>query len=619
MKMNKRFILFMLALIMFLSTNVYAETPQILEINSEIKYGPFSTGYVEPEISEELISLYSTEEVDIVYNYGELKDSITKHMKNYKNSFVINYKGKDINDINIMSMINEILEEDHYLLGTLLGDYGVDGVEGYVGDARIYFIMNYTTNKGQEQFVDSEVVRVVNEIIEPGMSDFQKVKSINDWIVNNTRYDQEYIEEIKKDPEYMKLPSPHAAYTLFKEGTGVCQAYALAAHRLLEEAGFEVKYVTGNAGGIGHAWNLVKVDGEWYHLDTTWNDPTSETQDILSYKYFLISDNTIKLDHTMDNRTYPVATDKYYESMRDVVNPLELDNYMYYINYIDKYDFKLYKLNLDTMEKTQLTDDNVQFIVGYGDWIYYSNYSLGGYLYKTNIDGTVNEQLNSVHSIDLYIEFPYLHFYDKSDDNWDRIAIVEIIDVTGISLNRTEDINLTVGGQATKLQAYVEPADATIQAITWVSSNPAVATVKDGLVTAVKAGTTTITATTDDGNFIASVNINVKDDYKILKSKPEEKSDPKYMWTIKLSKAVKEETVNFDSVYIENEFGDRLNADDFEVKVDLDDSTIITLSIINNKEYEKDKVYYVVVENTLLATEEDEALKEAVKMPFIIR
>ena len=52
----------------------------------------------------------------------------------------------------------------------------------------------------------------------------------------------------------------------------------------------EVRYVTGWA-GEAHAWNIVKVDGQWYHLDTTWNDPVfsasaGDMSDYVSYKYF---------------------------------------------------------------------------------------------------------------------------------------------------------------------------------------------------------------------------------------------------------------------------------------------------------------------------------------------
>ncbi len=92
------------------------------------------------------------------------------------------------------------------------------------------------------------------------MSDFEKAKAVNDYIVLNTTYSEN------------TATSPHNPYAILKEGKGVCQAYALLTYRLLKAGGMDVRYVTGYA-GEDHAWNLVKVDGKWYHLDTTWNDP----------------------------------------------------------------------------------------------------------------------------------------------------------------------------------------------------------------------------------------------------------------------------------------------------------------------------------------------------------
>lgn len=418
MKVYKRFLL--LVLMMFLSTYVYADGlsetvnfSQVLESNSEIKYGPFSTGDSEPETFKKGIRLYSTESLDIAYNYEELKSSIYSHMKNYENSFSINYKGDTSTlEVDINRMWDEIFEEDDYLYG-VIKTYGAYSSRGYTNDVTINFTsFTYHTNKEQEEFVDARVSEIIDEIVQHNMTDFQKVKAINDWIVNNTKYD-----------EYTNT-SPHSAYTLFNEGKGVCQAYAMATYRLLEKTGIEAKYVTGKVGSENHGWNLVKVDGKWYHLDTTWNDPVySDGSDVLSYNYFLISDDAISEDHKIDDRIYPSAIDTKYEVMRGIQNPVELGNCMYYINDISENDYKLYKLNLDTMEKTKLTDDNVQYIAGYEDWIYYSNYSRGGYLYKIKTDGTENTELNNVDSEDVYIELPYIHYYDNTNRIWDKIEV----------------------------------------------------------------------------------------------------------------------------------------------------------------------------------------------------
>ena len=84
---------------------------------------------------------------------------------------------------------------------------------------------------------------------------------------------------------------------------------------------------------------------------------------------------------------------------------------------------------------------------------------------------------------------------------------VEAQPVTGISLDQTE-LSLDQGGNAT-LTATVTPATAYDKTVTWTSSDENVATVADGVVTAVGAGTATITATTEDGGYTATCAVTV--------------------------------------------------------------------------------------------------------------
>ena len=79
--------------------------------------------------------------------------------------------------------------------------------------------------------------------------------------------------------------------------------------------------------------------------------------------------------------------------------------------------------------------------------------------------------------------------------------------VTGISLNQ-EELSLTVGGTFT-LVATITPSKADNKNITWTSSNVDVASINEGLITALSVGETTITVTTEDGGFTASCKVNV--------------------------------------------------------------------------------------------------------------
>ena len=92
-----------------------------------------------------------------------------------------------------------------------------------------------------------------------------------------------------------------------------------------------------------------------------------------------------------------------------------------------------------------------------------------------------------------------------------KVTVKEIgaIDVTGISLNKSTT-TLFIGKKET-LVATITPSNATDKTVTWDSSDPTVASAKDGEVTALKAGKTTITATAKDGGYTATCEVTVSD------------------------------------------------------------------------------------------------------------
>ncbi|WP_249662322.1 transglutaminase domain-containing protein, partial [Lysinibacillus fusiformis] len=107
--------------------------------------------------------------------------------------------------------------------------------------------LKYLTNIKQEVAVQKKINQILKNIIKPSMTEFQKVKAINDYIVSNTMYGTK------------TKASPHSAYALFFEGQAVCQGYGLAAQALLEQSGIETKYVIGFVNGNeAHAWNSVQ-------------------------------------------------------------------------------------------------------------------------------------------------------------------------------------------------------------------------------------------------------------------------------------------------------------------------------------------------------------------------
>lgn len=100
----------------------------------------------------------------------------------------------------------------------------------------------------------------------------------------------------------------HSAYGALIEGCAVCDGYAEGFSVLMQAAGIPAMTVIGSAcepsgSRIAHAWNLVELDGIWYHIDCTWDD----TDDTVAHTYFLCDDAAMLQDHVWAQNKYPPA------------------------------------------------------------------------------------------------------------------------------------------------------------------------------------------------------------------------------------------------------------------------------------------------------------------------
>lgn len=117
--------------------------------------------------------------------------------------------------------------------------------------------------------------------------------TVHDYIVNNVRY-------------VLDRNSDSPAYDALFNGSASCSGYTEVFQTLMDMAGIRCIPVTGQAGGDSHIWNMVCLDGQWYHVDTTWDDPVGGDGTI-RHNYFNITDDDILLDHTIES-WHPAAS-----------------------------------------------------------------------------------------------------------------------------------------------------------------------------------------------------------------------------------------------------------------------------------------------------------------------
>lgn len=144
-----------------------------------------------------------------------------------------------------------------------------------VGDS-IFFRAKYLLDREQLAWVDTQLDPILSELQIADESDYMKIKKIYQYVGTHFTYDT----TLSKFTDYDGLTT----------GTMVCQGYALLTYKLLWRAGVPARIVVGTSANQPHGWNIVKLDGAWYNLDTTWDAADSGEQSTMYWNYFLKND-----------------------------------------------------------------------------------------------------------------------------------------------------------------------------------------------------------------------------------------------------------------------------------------------------------------------------------------
>lgn len=156
----------------------------------------------------------------------------------------------------------------------------------------IVYEYRFTADEISSMNIASErAARAIMEQITPDMDDYDKLKFFHDYLVLNCENDTE-------------SPYSNTIYGALVQKNALCEGYAKAFSYLCNLAGIENTIVTGLTGaGVYHMWNMVKLGGNWYHVDVTWDNPDdalhAEYPDVILYQYFMVTDSVIENNHTI--------------------------------------------------------------------------------------------------------------------------------------------------------------------------------------------------------------------------------------------------------------------------------------------------------------------------------
>lgn len=182
---------------------------------------------------------------------------------------------------------------------TSIGSFSTHRVELANGENSTYYaegILSKSDLIYKEEYAKKIRDKIVNNL--KGYSNYEQIKYVHNWLIDNLEYDTTY-----------KQTDIHNVYGALVNRKVVCEGYARAFKYILDGLNIENILVSGTATNSNnstesHAWNYVKLDGKWYAIDVTWDDPIikggGRLTDKLRYQNFLKGKDEFLSNHIED-------------------------------------------------------------------------------------------------------------------------------------------------------------------------------------------------------------------------------------------------------------------------------------------------------------------------------
>ncbi len=406
------------------------------------------------------------------------------------------------------------------------------------GSTVVSVMLTYDDSYDDNAFVDA--TREALAVVKPEMSDLEKAVVLHDYLAVNCEYDKENLDK-------GKVPDvSYTAYGTLVNRISVCEGYALAYKYLLNQAGIECLMVKSEA--MNHAWNLIQLNGKYYQVDVTWDDPTWDLIGRARHKYMFRSDtafvnNCEHHDWIVTEGSEVVdykATDTSYDNafwLKCNAPLVFVEEDCYYVTYNGTGVINKNSLSDITGDGTTVCDIGTWTVWnGSGFWqnAFSGLFYVNGRLYYNDKSSIRSFTLDDMgNAIDQREEFKadtangyiygsafcqgkvYYSLHQSPNESAKETVLTaditfETEDPTEIPVEKIEldkeTVMLAVGDK-TVLKAAITPSYATDTAITWESSDNLIAEVSDGVITAIMAGSCTITASAGGKKAFCEVTI----------------------------------------------------------------------------------------------------------------
>lgn len=196
----------------------------------------------------------------------------------------------------------------------------------YPGDNVAWaYLNNDTSTLTEDELVLYDVaVNWVNENITEDMTDIEKCEAIYEYLSGNVQYSNDLLNALNTSYTF---DLGITAYGAMIDNLTICQGYADAFDMLTSMLGMNCVQIFGQGNGP-HNWNMIELDGNWYHVDCTWGAAFGGVDGKCSWAYFLASDARMGRTHSWARDEFPDASDEslFYYTYHDlyVTNEEEL-------------------------------------------------------------------------------------------------------------------------------------------------------------------------------------------------------------------------------------------------------------------------------------------------------
>ena len=214
---------------------------------------------------------------------------------------------------------------------------------GYSDDSTYVECYSVLSAKRCEECIDtfSKEIDKILSVTNSSDSEYVREKKIHDKLLEKCSYAKN-VYSMSDGWQYF------SAYGAIVDGSAVCEGYSKAMQLLLNRSGIDCCTVRGTADNVKHMWNLVRIDGKWYHLDATWDENGGNT----IYDYFNVNTEMISSNH----QTSELASEaEDYDGA--------LDNMNFYIPECNSLDMNYYYV--EGIVISRIDDNTEKYIVSY--------------------------------------------------------------------------------------------------------------------------------------------------------------------------------------------------------------------------------------------------------------